>query len=154
MYASFIGTVFNKEAKKELKQVQTQYAAAKAEYDRLKTIEHEAIDNACKVLNLITEDGEPADHHNDFMLSDTDFNRMLLAAQKLIQAQGIKHDDPELVISHEAWKTLRQAEKDLAAWGAKYVRNQLNIDAKTWERMTTMYPHQDKFIEMTMRLHA
>lgn len=152
MNESMLKNIITKEARKELKQLQEQHITATAEHDTLKAIQDKAVDDACKLLNLITEEGEPADHRNDFMLSESDFERMLKAAHKLITAQGIEQSDPELVISHEAWLKIRQTEKDLAAWGAKYLKDKLKIDDKTWETMTTAYPHQDRYINLTLRM--
>lgn len=146
---------FSPVAKMELKKIQKNYLEAKAEHETLKAVENAAEDQACEELQLITEeDFEPADHHNSFMLSDADFDKMLTRRQEIIIAQGYDYPDKELVLSYDAWNRLRRAENDIFKWMHENVRERIGVTEEELDRMVNNWRYSKQLIELTLKLQA
>lgn len=152
---SMINNDFSPVAKKELKKIQKNYLETKAEHATLKAVENAAEDQACEELELITEgDFEPADHHNSFMLSDEDTERMLTRRQEIIIAQGYDYPDKNLVFSHEAWQKLRRAENDIFKWMHENVRERIGVTEEELDHMVNHWKYSKQLIELTLKLQA
>ena len=145
---------FSPVAKKELKKIQRNYLEVKAEYATLKALENATEDQACKELELITEDFEPADHHNSFMLSEADTERMLTRRQEIIIAQGYDYPNKDLVLSHDAWQRLRRAENDIFKWLHENVREKIGVTEEELDRMVNHWKYSKQLIELTLKLQA
>lgn len=146
---------FSPVAKKELRKIQKNYLETKAEHETLKAVENAAEDQACSELELITEeDFEPADHHNSFMLSDADTERMLTRRQEIIIAQGYDYPDKDLVLSHDAWQRLRRAENDIFKWMHENVREKIGVTEEEMDRMVSHWKYSKQLIELTLKLQV
>ena len=150
---SLINQDFSPVAKKELKKIQKNYPETKAEYETLKAVGNAAEDQACEELELITEeDFEPADHRNSFMLSDTDFDKMLTRRQEIIIAKGYDYPDKDIVLSHDACQRLRRAENDIFKWMHENVREKIGVTEEELDRMVNHWKYSKQLIELTLKL--
>ena len=153
--SSMINGDFSPVAKKELKKIQKNYLETKAEYATLNAVENAAEDQACEELELITEeDFEPADHHNSFMLSDADFDKMLTRRQEIIIAKGYDYPNKDLVLSHEARQRLRRAENDIFKWIHENVREKIGVTEEELDRMVNHWKYSQQLIELTLKLQV
>ena len=146
---------FSPVAKKELKKIQKNYLETKAEYATLKAVGNAAEDQACAELELITEeDLEPATHHNSFMLSEEDFDKMLTRRQGIIISKGYSYPNKDLVLSHDAWNRLRMAENDIFKWLHENVREKIGVTEEELDRMVNHWKYSKQLIELTLKLQA
>ena len=150
---SMINNDFSPVAKKELKKIQKNYLETKAEHATLKAVENAAEDQACEELELITEeDFEPADHHNSYMLSDADFDKMLTRRQEILLTQGYNCPDKDFALSHDAWQRLRRAENDIFKWMHENVRERIGVTEEELDRMVNHWKYSKQLIELTLKL--